>query len=172
MRLEGGLEISGNARRLAEFMEALDVAISALHNQPTCEKCDYNATEIRPGCNASLTPEQLREMGGKPYWHVGLQTDSPEPHWKILDSFVAKRPEDYGYGKRWLAYAYPPAHIDREAWTAEWEVDEFGHKCSKCGEYLPSGDDEITPQFCPSCGRATTEDALAELETRLRGERL
>lgn len=30
LRLEGGLEISGNARRLAEFMEALDVAISAL----------------------------------------------------------------------------------------------------------------------------------------------
>ena len=30
LRLEGGLEISGNARRLVEFMEALDVAISAL----------------------------------------------------------------------------------------------------------------------------------------------
>ena len=30
LRLEGGLEISGNARRLAEFMEGLDVAISAL----------------------------------------------------------------------------------------------------------------------------------------------
>lgn len=63
-----------------------------------------------------LTLEQLREMGGQPYWHVGLQDDSPEPHWKILDTFVAKHPEDYGYGKRWLAYAYPPAHIDREAW--------------------------------------------------------
>lgn len=30
LRLEGGLEIGGNARRLTEFMEALDVAISAL----------------------------------------------------------------------------------------------------------------------------------------------
>ena len=30
LRLEGGLEISGNARRLAEFMEALDFALSAL----------------------------------------------------------------------------------------------------------------------------------------------
>lgn len=69
----------------------------------------------------------------------------------------------------WLAYACHPAHIDREVWTAEWTVDEFGHKCSKCGEYLPSGDDDITPQFCPSCGRATTSDALAELEKRLRG---
>lgn len=63
----------------------------------------------------------------------------------------------------------PPAHIDREAWTAKWAVDEFGHKCSKCGEYLPSGDDDIFPQFCPNCGRATTADALEELEKRLRG---
>lgn len=62
--------------------------------------------------------------------------------------------------------ACPPAHIDREAWTAEWVIDEFGHKCSKCGEYLPSSDDKIFPQFCPSCGRATTPDSLAELEER------
>lgn len=30
LQLERGLEISGNARRIAEFMEGLDVAISAL----------------------------------------------------------------------------------------------------------------------------------------------
>lgn len=27
--------------------------------------------------NEPLTPEELREMGGRPYWHVGLQDDSP-----------------------------------------------------------------------------------------------
>ena len=32
-----------------------------------------------------LTADELREMGGKPYWHVGLQEDSPPPHWNILD---------------------------------------------------------------------------------------
>ena len=36
LRLEGGLEISGNARRLAEFMQGLDVAITALRG-PTRE---------------------------------------------------------------------------------------------------------------------------------------
>lgn len=30
LRLEGGLAISGNARKIAEFMQALDVAISAI----------------------------------------------------------------------------------------------------------------------------------------------
>ena len=36
LRLEGGLEISGNARRLAEFMQGLDVALTALRG-PTRE---------------------------------------------------------------------------------------------------------------------------------------
>ena len=51
-----------------------------------------------------LTLDELREMGGKPYWHVGLQEDSPPPHWNILDPIYACHIEDYGYGKRWLAY--------------------------------------------------------------------
>ena len=58
--------------------------------------------------------------------------------------------------------------IDEKEWTSKWIVDEFGHKCSKCEEYLESGDDELIPQFCPSCGRATTPDALAVLEERMR----
>lgn len=47
-----------------------------------------------------------------------------------------------------------------KAWTAEWTVDEFGHKCSKCGEYLPDGEDVRKPQFCPECGRAMTDEAV------------
>ena len=54
--------------------------------------------------NDPLTMEELREMGGEPYWHVGLQKDSPPPHWNILDPLYAQHIEDYGFGKRWLAY--------------------------------------------------------------------
>lgn len=116
-----------------------------------------------------LTLDQLREMANKPYWHVGLQDDSPEPHWKILDPFVARCPEDYGYGKRWLAYAYPPAHIDREAWTAKWKRGKYSSGthylyCSKCGER--NGKHSM---FCPDCGRAMTPEAWCMLEKRLRG---
>ena len=57
--------------------------------------------------------------------------------------------------------------ISREAWTAEWTVDEVGHKCSKCGEYLPDGEDVRKPQFCPECGRAMTPEAWAELGKRM-----
>ena len=58
--------------------------------------------------NEPLTLEELREMGGQPYWHVGLREESPPPHWNILDPFYAKRIEDYKYGENWIAYRRPP----------------------------------------------------------------
>ena len=64
----------------------------------------WNKRAVPP--NPPLTLEELREMGGKSYWHVGLQEDSPPPHWNVLDPFYAQHIEDYGYGKRWLAYRY------------------------------------------------------------------
>ena len=57
--------------------------------------------------NEPLTLEELREMGGQPYWHVGLRKESPPPHWNILDPFYAKHIEDYKYGENWLAYRRP-----------------------------------------------------------------
>ena len=52
-----------------------------------------NAPTLTPP-NEPLTLEKLREMGGQPYWHVGLREESPPPHWNILDPFCAKRIED------------------------------------------------------------------------------
>ena len=57
--------------------------------------------------NEPLTLDELREMGGQPYWHVGLREESPPPHWNILDPFYAKHIEDYKYGENWLAYRRP-----------------------------------------------------------------
>lgn len=53
--------------------------------------------------NPPLTPDRLSRMGGEPYWHKSL--DGNEDHWAILDPMVAKCPEDYHYGERWVAYA-------------------------------------------------------------------
>ena len=55
-----------------------------------------------------MTVDEMRQMGGKPYWHVGLQKDSKPPHWAILEPIYAKHIEDYYYGKRWLGYRCPP----------------------------------------------------------------
>lgn len=54
--------------------------------------------------NTLLTPADLQGMSGEPYWHVGLREDSPPPHWAILPDYVARYPQDYFYGKYWLAY--------------------------------------------------------------------
>lgn len=77
--------------------QIIDMLISALEGDPT----------LTPP-NEPLTPEELREMGEQPYWHVGLREESPPPHWNILDPFCAKRIEDYKYGKNWIAYRRPP----------------------------------------------------------------
>lgn len=69
--------------------------------------CDYFTPTLTPP-NEPLTLEELREMGGQPYWHVGLREESPPPHWNILDPFYAKHIEDYKYGKNWIAYRRPP----------------------------------------------------------------
>lgn len=53
-----------------------------------------------------LTLDELRDMGGKPYWHVGLLQESPPPHWNILEPFYAQHIEDYRYGENWLAYRH------------------------------------------------------------------
>lgn len=68
--------------------------------------CDYFTPTLTPP-NEPLTLEELREMGGQPYWHVGLREESPPPHWNILDPFYAKHIEDYRYGENWLAYRRP-----------------------------------------------------------------
>ena len=77
--------------------QIIDMLISALEGDPT----------LTPP-NEPLTLEELREMGGQPYWHVGLREESPPPHWNILDPFCAKRIEDYKYGENWIAYRRPP----------------------------------------------------------------
>ena len=71
----------------------------------------------------------------------------------------------------WIAYAYPPDHIDREAWTAEWvdndKSEEMMCKCSKCG--YPVSYFWGKTEICPGCGRAMTPEAWVELEKRVRG---
>lgn len=75
------------------------------------------------------------------------------------------------YGKTWTAYAYPPAHIDLDKWTAEWVDNDQGEgmmcKCSKC--WYPVSYFWGKTAFCPGCGRAMTPEAWAELERRVFG---
>ena len=159
-----------------EDIAALEFALTALRSMPEAREYHFrDATKMVP-----LTLGQLREMNGKPVWIV----EYPDwVHWELsedAEDYLCDRDTDlYGLihpdpdGKAglhklgWLAYAYPPAHIDR----SEWE------KCELCS--LTDGKPASRlilaetcngeAKYCPSCGRPLTEEALAELERRLRG---
>ena len=155
-------------------LNAIEKAISALRSEPTGEP---------------LTLEQLREKIEEVVWIEVI--DAPKYNkWAIVDT-LSKYAIEFTdgdlklvseYGKTWLAYAYQPAHIDREAWTAEWRelhgdkmvgLDDFGDDvyrhyhysvCKSCGN-----GSAVKTNFCPVCGKAMTPKAWELLEKRLRG---
>ena len=111
-------------KQVDKFQTALYMAISALRAEPTGD---------------SLTLEQLWKMDGQPVWvkeigKTGIRCDGwCEAESREKDPFAyvwwpGSEVEDMAkiedYGKTWAAYAYPPAHIDREAWEP-------------CGAYVP-----------------------------------
>ena len=159
-----------------------------------------------------LTLEQLREMDGKPVWVM----EQPDwGHWELSedadDYFSDRDPGLYGLtypdpeGKGgihklgWIAYAYPPPHIDREAWEKPCKIcngkttlyqhtnstklfmNTFGQaatlvtECNACPPYAKccmkdvSANSAFRIKFCPECGRPLTEGAWSELEKRARG---
>lgn len=167
--------------------------IRSLHIAPKINGCGpenwADLLEVMETCldavrgheNKPLTMEQLRKIDGQPVWVEDLKNHDRSA-WRLIYwdrgkylVLIAKSSDGYileEYGQTWLAYAYPPAHIDREAWTAEWIKYDGYTECSKCGHWYDSPDSEDDgdrPAFCPSCGRAMTPAAWAELEKRLKG---
>ena len=142
------------------------------------------ALRSMPEAGEPLSLEQLQEMDGQPVWIV----EYPDwGHWELsedaedylcdrdtdLYGFMSDLDGEAGYHELgWLAYPYPPAHIDRNEWTAEWinpENEWNLPRCSKCGCNSKDATYGHKNNFCPKCGRAMTPEALAELERRLRG---
>lgn len=104
MRLIDADEAAATAKRLGmEVPWSTRTVLLLLDATPTITQFTVEAIPNNP-----LALEKLREMGGEPYWHVGLRDDSAPPHWSILDPYFAKHIEYYGYGKRWLAYRRKP----------------------------------------------------------------
>lgn len=68
-------------------------------------------------------------------------------------------------------YAYPPAHIDWDAWEGcdfcQKELDDYPYVAAR-GDFSES-DTCYKPSYCPICGKPITPEAQAELEKRLRG---
>lgn len=147
------------------------------------------AAVLREPKMVPLTLEQLQRMGGQPVW---VQTPGIEKYgrWAIvagvnIEDKALYCQGDYtcrDYGRVWIAYGYPTAHIDREAWepcgetcrntcmTCGHNADElFGDAdyCKDCHRY--SKWESTGHKYCERCGRPKTPGAWDELEKRLRG---
>ena len=144
-------------------------------------KFALTALRSMPEAGEPLSLEQLKQMDGKPVWCEDVErwaivSVSDAGKWKDVPFALFEKNGgrfEWNVEDRELSlYSYPPAHIDRNEWTAEWvpTTDDDGCvwlKCSAC-EYDLDSMEESNP-FCPSCGRAMTEEAWAELERRVRG---
>lgn len=147
-------------RGLHEKLEHLQEALEAVneHWQRVHEQRGWTTGE-------PLTAEQLRGMDGRPVWvNLIKPTQGECEGWAIVYkdngstavqrwTTCALRYEDYG--EIWIAYAYPPAHIDREKWEP----------CMWC---VLNGQFGLN-NYCSSCGRPLTDEAWAELERRVCG---
>lgn len=167
---------------------ALEFAITALRSMSEAGKDTNGPINITP-----LSLKQLKQMDGKPVWVVCLKKEKyidPPIGWRILEksisgSFGVWNGENClsqrSYSSDWLAYSYPPAHIDRSKWEA---CDNCKKACWNCKHNLfccegndKECDDCVNQskwewggyqRYCSKCGRPLTEEAWAELERRLR----
>lgn len=158
-----------------EYANALDLAITALRSMPQAGE--------------PLSLEQLREMDGKPVW-VEYTGGFPTSQWRVVkfqeeEKIVTFTDDRYeitrDYGRVWLAYFYPPAHIDRSKWEACGNCKKACWNCKHnlfCCEGNDKECDDCVNQskwewggyqrYCSKCGRPLTEEAWTELEWRLR----
>ena len=170
------------ANQHKDVADALKLAINALRAGGK----DKDVPTMLAG--QPMTLEQLREMNGR---CVKVIVDGIEPLEMLA---LVEAPEDGDcvllrnnlggvsefYSDEDLredgvkAYAYPPAHIDREAWEpcglCGTLNDEIMCRFSKKTEYDQSTTSRYAmARFCPNCCRPLTEEAWAELENRVRG---
>lgn len=136
-----------------------------------------------------LTLEQLREMVDKPAY-LYIYNTALDSGWHIIKAVTKDKIIFRGWntvyvpissiGKCFDLYAYPPAHIDREAWGSCDMCNRCGN-CAYCMDYDDCAADQkredsqnctmFSPavNYCWKCGRPLKPEAWAELEKRLMG---
>ena len=178
------IDANALAKRIREYMDNFPyagtrlatcrVVLSMLGDEgqtPTLTDHFPDLTNMIP-----LTLEQLRRMEcPTPVWAEveGKTIEGWDSYWCLCHRGRVLAPGHimmYADSVDGVAfYAYPPAHIDRDAWTAEWK-DHYksgvhagtGAICSSCDVW-----NERKTHICPFCGKAMDEDGFAMLEKRM-----
>ena len=147
-------------------------------NQRVLERCaggtDTNVPTMPAG--QPLTLEQLRGMVGKPAFlpevncNVLIARNEGVPLFTFSDGSQVSAVD--WYEEVGAAYAYYPAHIDREAWTG-CICNTKSKSCCTCVslrcQFCIGESEYKRGKYCSACGRPLTEEAWAELEQRMEG---
>lgn len=174
---DGGNIVNGElyANQHKDVADALELAIAALRAGVK----DMNVSTM-PAWQP-LTLEQLRGMEGQKVLIYRMKSTEPlEPGTVKMNGDVLGDNGTLAYHElyllTWVAFSFPPAHIDREAWEP----------CEVCGKAdngitatystedmqgFTSTIRHINASYCPKCGRPRTQEAWAELEKRARGRK-
>lgn len=185
------------ANQHKDVADALELAINALRAGVK----DMNVSTM-PAWQP-LTLEQLRGMEGQKVLIYRMKSTEPlEPGTVKMNGDVLGDNGTLAYHElyllTWVAFSFPPAHINREAWepceycngkttlyqhtnTTKLFMNTFGKaatlvtECIACPPYADccmkdiSANSAFRIKFCPECGRPLTEEGWAELEKRVRG---
>ena len=133
LRLEGGIEITGNPRRVSEFFKGIDVAISAMQ-----ELKEYKEYGTPNGYKSALeaydkcySEKEIIDTELYKYQQIGSLEEVRE----AVEKQKAKKPNYEGDG-------YAP---DGTFVYDEWE-------CPNCGKKFEVDYDDY--DYCPKCGQA------------------
>ena len=167
LRLERGIEINGNAVRVAEFLQGLDVAISALRHRIWEDQLWHDAKTDPP-----KTPGLY--YGKKDDTNSMYACQYRDGVW-VLDMYPQQKMEivqwaDYtAFARENEETALRPVSREQveKAWRAHWnEPVHLGGfvYCSRCG-YNALEANNYT--FCPKCGSPFTAEAVDMVMERL-----
>lgn len=156
-----------------QVVQAMELAVNALRAGGK----DKDVPTMSAG--QPLTLEQLRGMEGQKVIIYRMKSTEPlEPGTVKMNGDVLGDNGTLAYHElyllTWVAFSFPPARIDREAWEpcglCGTLNDEIMCKFSKKTEYDKSTTSRYArARFCPNCGRPLTEEAWAELGKRVMG---
>ena len=156
-----------------QVVQALELAVNALRAGGK----DMNVPTMPAG--QPLTLDHLCKIEGKKVLIYRMKSTEPlEPGTVKFNGDVLGDNGTLAYHElyllTWVAFSYPTAHIDREAWEpcglCGTLNDEIMCRFSEKTEYDQSTTSRYAmARFCPNCCRPLTEEAWAELENRVRG---
>lgn len=163
---------------LQQRIEAINIAQKALRENDMPSEKTLTLEQLRKmdGRAVRVFPKnEYSELGGICVVSVGESDEYSGAYIPGVDHWYWSFDS---YNDQWIAYVYPPAHIDREAWKpcssckscdsckfSVYSVESDG-PCFGCENY-----ENYEPQsYCPECGRPLTEEAWDALERRIKGE--